>query len=197
MNTTEEISTKDPPESERLCKPCIDYGVARLLDHLRENVRHSRFSGSEVHIVFREDSGTGPGHSMNIGIESERSTYVGIATSIQDREACPVCDFITHVLPSEFQDDLSGSKITLHLPNSERSGHLSIAAASSYSRNQTRIRGCSKVHKLYITIRIGGMNFTSGCIHLFPPRPAKTIAESSVNDPRGIIKHEICLQPEI
>lgn len=147
MNTTEEISTTDPPESERLCKPCIDYGVARLLNHLRETCVKAVFR-SEVHIVFREDSGTGPGLSMNIGIESERRTYIGIATSIQDREACPVCDLITHVLPSEFQDDLPGSKITLHLPHSERSGHLSIAAASSYSRNQTRIRGCSKVHKL-------------------------------------------------
>ncbi|QSZ29478.1 hypothetical protein DSL72_003992 [Monilinia vaccinii-corymbosi] len=38
MNTTEETSTTGLPECERLCRPCIGYGVAQLLDDLQDYV---------------------------------------------------------------------------------------------------------------------------------------------------------------
>lgn len=203
MDTTEETSTTGLTEPDRLCQPCIDCGVAQLLDDLRDNVPLSR-NRQTMEIEFfdsddddNEKSNDGFGLSVILGINSERRITVGTAASIRDREGCPVCDLITHILPSEFRNELSGSEIILHLPKPGLPEPPSVTTISTHQRKESEIEGRSREQKLYITTIVNGTYLTFGCIHFATPRSAKTTAEISDHGRRGIIKHEICFQPEM
>ncbi|EDN94447.1 hypothetical protein SS1G_10320 [Sclerotinia sclerotiorum 1980 UF-70] len=203
MDTTEETSTTGLTEPDRLCQPCIDCGVAQLLDDLRDNVPLSR-NRQTMEIEFfdsddddNEKSNDGFGLSVILGINSERRITVGTAASIRDREGCPVCDLITHILPSEFRNELSGSEIILHLPKPGLPEPPSVTTISTHQRKESEIEGRSREQKLYITTIVNGTYLTFGCIHFATPGSAKTTAEISDHGRRGIIKHEICFQPEM